>query len=84
MAESKIVIKRDGKTEQFKKSKIERACVKSGTPLPIARTVAGMVSEKVRGKIKSSKIREMTLGLLEKAGKSAKNWREYDKKKKKR
>jgi transcriptional regulator NrdR family protein len=77
------VIKKDGSLQDYKESKIVKACIGAGSPLPISKAVAKMVSEKVKGKtkIKSSEIKAMVFAIFNKLGKVPSNWIKFKKKK---
>lgn len=79
------VIKRDKSLEGFKASKIVKACKGAGVPEPIAKTIATMVSRKVKNRktISSTQIKKMVLDILTKVGKAPAKWRSYKKPKKK-
>ena len=76
------VIKKDGKIVDFDKQKIVEACKNAGASKEVAEKVADKVTEELP-KIKSSKIRELTLKELEKLdSEAAKAWIQYDIRKK--
>jgi transcriptional regulator NrdR family protein len=80
------VLKRDKSLEAFKPAKITRSCKKAGMPEPIAKTVASMISKKVKAKkvVKSMDIMKMIFDVCDKVGKVPAAWKKYDKMKKKK
>jgi transcriptional regulator NrdR family protein len=77
------VVKKDGSLQDYKESKIAKACAGAGAPMPIAKAVAKIVSEKVKGKnkVKSSEIKAMVFAIFKQAGKVPSNWMKFKKKK---
>ena len=88
-----IVLKRSGKKQAFSRAKLEsgiRKALKEGRVTgkkasDITKEIADGVTKSIRRKrlVKAVKIREMTLGRLERRSKAAATaWKRYDKKKK--
>ena len=80
------VTKKNKKAQAFRASKIVKACKKSGVPEPIAKTMAGMVSKKVKKRktISSSAIKKEIFSIFDKISKAKKHWAAYLKKKSKK
>jgi transcriptional regulator NrdR family protein len=77
------VIKNDKSVQVYKESKIVKACKGAGVPEPVAKTIAKMISLKLKGKtsVKSSEIKNMALDIIKKIGKASSNWISFKKKK---
>ncbi len=73
------VVKVDGRTEDFDKEKIVKACVNAGAPEDIARQIADEVEAKAKDGIPTTEIRRMVLiRLREKCPEAAESWEFYD------
>ncbi|MFA5406364.1 MAG: hypothetical protein WC307_03335 [Candidatus Nanoarchaeia archaeon] len=77
------VVKRDKSLEGYKSAKIVMACKRAGVPEPIAKTIASMVTKKVKNKktVTSMAIKTMVFELFDKVAKAPKSWMSYKKKK---
>jgi len=76
----KIVIKKDGRKEEFIPEKIVVAAIKSGAPPSKAREIAEKVENIEAEKIETKEIREIVLDELKKANPVwHERWVEYDK-----
>jgi len=62
-----LVIKRDGRTEEFIPEKIIVSIVKVGAPVDLARQIAEDVQSKVKEKISTAEIRRIVLEDLRKS-----------------
>ena len=60
------VVKKDGSSEAFDKSKIANGCKKSGASEDVAKKVADAVSRKAKDGIGTIEIGEMTIAELKK------------------
>ncbi|MHA1409881.1 MAG: ATP cone domain-containing protein [Candidatus Odinarchaeia archaeon] len=75
----KLVIKRDGRTEEFIKEKIVVSCTKCGVPPNDARVIADIVEQEITFPVKSDKIMEIILRELAKRDKEwVTNWEIYE------
>jgi transcriptional regulator NrdR family protein len=77
------IVKKDKSTQPYKESKIVNVLVKSKLPLPIAKTIAKMVSAEIKGKtsVKSSSITKILLKIEKKIIAASKKWTIFKKKK---
>jgi len=76
----KIVIKKDGKKEEFIPEKIVVSAVKSGAPADKAREIARKVEKIEKNEIETREIREIVLEELKKANPVwHERWVSYDK-----
>ena len=80
------VIKKDKSIQAYKASKIVKACKGAGVPEPIAKTIASMVTKKIKRRktIKSSEIKKIIFSIIVKTSKAPKKWKAYKKPKKKK
>jgi len=62
-----LVIKRDGRTEEFIPEKIIVSIVKVGAPVDLARQIAKDIQSKVKEKISTAEIRRIVLEDLRKS-----------------
>lgn len=78
------VIKKDKSVQPYKVAKIVRACKRCGTPEPIAKTIASMVSKKVKGKknVTSDMIKKEVFAIFDNVAKAKKEWMKFKKPKK--
>jgi len=75
-----IVIKKDGRKEEFISEKIVVSAVKSGATPEIARKIARKVEKIEKKEIKSTEIRDIVLHELESVNpKWSERWLSYDK-----
>lgn len=63
------VIKKDGSTEAFDKSKIAAGCIRAGASDAVANKVADAVAKKVKDGTRTSQIGEMAIAELKKLDK---------------
>ena len=76
----KIVVKKDGRKEQFMKEKIVVSAVKTGAPVKVARDIAKKIEQHPVDEVKSSWIRKQVLGELALHNPDwPKRWLNYDK-----
>lgn len=75
------VIKRDGKKQAFKSSKIIKACKSAGIPESIAKAIALIIAKKIKGKkeVRSTDIKKMIFEIFETMQKAKKHWENYKK-----
>ena len=77
---SKIVIKKDGKKENFIKEKIVVCAVKSGAPVDLARDIANRVEQHPHDEVHTHEIRKSVLDELRIYNPDLpKRWLNYDK-----
>lgn len=76
-----LVIKRDGKKQAFKSSKIVKACKGAGIPELLAKTIALIITRKIKGKkeVRSTDIKKMIFDMFETINKAKKHWENYKK-----
>jgi len=76
----KLVIKKDGRKEQFIKEKIIVSAVKTGAPVEVARKIADEIEKNPDESIKTTWIKKHLLGKLELHNPDLlKKWYNYDK-----
>jgi transcriptional repressor NrdR len=74
-----LVMKRDGRKEEFVPEKIVVSMIKSGAPADYARTIAQEILQSAKDGITTREIRTKTLGMLKaKNSEWERNWIVYD------
>ena len=73
------VVKKDGKTEPFRRIKIVKSCTSVGAPADVAASIADEIEKTARDQMPTSEIRAMVLDRLSKIRQEwAKNWTQYE------
>jgi transcriptional repressor NrdR len=76
----RVVVKRDGRREEFIKEKIVTSAVKTGASVDLARKVADKIEKQPKDEIRTSEIRKSVLDELKLHNPDwPKRWLDYDK-----